>query len=172
MSEEQKNSSNTDLSEMFSTYKSHPVEDEGRRTIISSSPIETEHKINQEKDTLKALRLLIDGCVKITKVGVGGIAVIGGLFITALATNTIDRATDIINAKLGTHISLSGEVGIVKKEDKKIPQAANITSSATTNSPSSNIPDALASKRRAALESRKAAKVIKEKQEATQQLLQ
>jgi len=41
---------------------------------------------------------VIDGFVRITKVAVWSIAVIGGLFIAALATNTIDRAIQIINA--------------------------------------------------------------------------
>ncbi len=102
MQEESKNTPDTDPSGLFSTYKTHPIENEGENMHNQddkpSPPIQNSQKGDKNKDG--ALRIIIDGCVRITQTAVWSIAVFGGLFIAALATNTMDRAVSIINANI------------------------------------------------------------------------
>jgi hypothetical protein len=108
----------------------------------------------------------VDGIVKIAKIGVWGIAVVGGLFITALATNTIDKAISLVNTNLGTNIVASGEVEVVSPPVPEIAQ--QLTSDTLHTTQATNTPDTLASKRRAILEAKKAAKLLEERQKIIQ----
>ncbi|MEI6712026.1 MAG: hypothetical protein WCK88_07900 [bacterium] len=128
MPEEPKNTSDTDLSGMFSTYKTHHAEGETQYipSNIQITPVMTvknDQTNNQEgtieipqcdtpfqkrmyffetfsRSFLKGIKLIIDGSVRLTKVAVWSVAVLGGLFVAALATNTIDRAISIINSNI------------------------------------------------------------------------
>jgi hypothetical protein len=122
-----------------------------------------------EPNTIKALRIIIDGLVKIIKIAAWSIAIFGGLFITALATNTIDRAVKILNTNIGTRISISGEVDVVSQKAQPTP---GLTSSTLTTPHSDNTPEVIASKRRAMLEAKKAAKILEEKQKTLEQVSQ
>ncbi len=106
MQENSKTAPDIDPSGLFSTYKTHPsnehadseeigiIETTYPRTTLSST------SQDKEKNPFRALQIIIDGAVRITKTAVWSIAVLGGLFVAALATNTIDRAISIINGNL------------------------------------------------------------------------
>jgi hypothetical protein len=53
------------------------------------------------------------------KVAAWMIAIFGGLFITALATNTINQAVEIINTNIGSQIVISGEEDVVLPTSEK-----------------------------------------------------
>ncbi len=87
------------------------------------------------QNALKTLKIIIDGVVRATKIAVWSIAVFGGLFITALATNTIDRAITILNntvlSKVGVSVNMSSEVAVIKKEEN-IPTQEGLISNTLT----------------------------------------
>lgn len=179
MQEELKNTPDIDPSGMFSTYKAQSSNTNAVNGVvwspypISPYPLSSQKKDqdhNNEPVMIRSLRIIIEGVVRIIKISVWCIAIFGALFITALATNTIDRAVEILNANIGTNISISGEVVVVKPP--KVPQKTPwITSNAiTTPSTADNTPESVASKRRAILEARKAAKILEEKQKALEQV--
>ncbi len=81
MQEESKTTSDIDPSGLFSTYKTHPLEggepinqiDKGSYTDRTQGG----EKKDQENNSIKALRIIIDGCVRMTKIAVWSIAVFG-----------------------------------------------------------------------------------------------
>jgi len=181
MHEEQNNTSDTDISGIFSTYKTNSYESEGgvsiwniheNKEVLSPLWVKNNPLKNDRNNVLKGLQIVIDGCVRITKVAVWSIAVLGWLFITALATNTIDRAISIINTNIGTNISVSGEVGITQSSPEQKKVIPWLTSSAITNATPSNIPESIATKRRAILEARKAAKLLEANQTSLEKTVQ
>jgi hypothetical protein len=170
MEEEQKNTSpacTSDISEIFSTYKTHPTEDEKaeptlciqneilkevphlNKTIDRGEEEEVKEIPNYEtsfqkkmyiletisQNAIKTLKIIIDGIVRATKIAVWSIAVFGGLFVTALATNTIDRTITILNntvlSKVGVSVNMSSEVAVVKKEEN-IPTQERLISNTLT----------------------------------------
>jgi len=204
MEENKNNITNPDISGLFSTYKTSPTGNE--KNAPEDSTVSTINnpvlpKIYQDNilsikkwstffekgmfifqilslRIVKIFQILVDCFLKITKIALWGIAIFGALFIAALATNTMDRAVDIINSSLLTkwwkHIAISPENSseyevVIGMEKTPEPVTAGLTSSILEGSPSATS-DALASKRRAILEARKAAKLLEEKQKTLEQL--
>lgn len=174
MQEDLKNNPNIDPSGLFNTYSAHPNTDDRNGVVWGPyplSPRKEDQKHDNESNSVKIVRIVVDGFVRIIKIFVWCIAVFGWLFITALATNTMNRAVEILNANIGTHISISGEVS---KASVTVPQKQQITPWLTSNAlntpPSDNTPEAIAKKRRAILEAKKAAKILEEKQKALEQV--
>lgn len=121
MPEIPKNIPSPDISDVLSTYKSHPTaEDDAapKGLIVQKEPVCTnknspkevwsmpkcetpfEKKMYILHEGLRMFEVVVNASVKIAKVGAWCIAIFGSLFVALLATNKMDQATEMFNKNI------------------------------------------------------------------------
>lgn len=165
MPEITKDNSSSDISGLFSTYKSSTPENEKNtiQSLLINNPEHTKTSaLHQEEDiyrvkwgtffeksmfifqiiTLRIVRIfqiLMTSFVNITRIALWGIAVFGTLFIAALATNTMDRTVEIINSSLLSKWWKSISIPPEKDSEYDVIVGAEKIPQTTTSGLSSNV---------------------------------
>jgi hypothetical protein len=116
---------------------------------------------------------ILNTSVKIARIWAWCIAIFGSLFVAMLATNTIDRATEILNvnilSKWWKSIQLAGQDPSKENTPGITTKKWDISSWLTSNALSTHIPvktetsETITQKRAALLEARKTARLQQEK---------
>ncbi|MFA6080042.1 MAG: hypothetical protein WC753_01005 [Candidatus Gracilibacteria bacterium] len=186
-----------DMSDILSTYKTHPTatDDTAPRGLICKK----EGKNTSREDAIQIpkcatffektlctlqiiskqgltwLEALINGCVKMAKVGAWCIAIFGSLFIMSLATNTIDRAVEILNINIlsrwGKSIDIGQKTISEDTSQESNTKTTNSLKSSALGTTQAETPEMIAKKRAALLEARKTARIEQEKLKSAEKTL-
>jgi hypothetical protein len=109
------------------------------------------------------------------KVGAWCIAIFGSLFIMSLATNTIDRAVEILNINIlsrwGKSIDIGQKTISEDTSQESNTKTTNSLKSSALGTTQAETPEMIAKKRAALLEARKTARIEQEKLKSAEKTL-
>lgn len=151
-----------EVPDIFSTYKRDGGTQEENQNIPYNSKTEVP---STPKNTLE---ICVDGFVRIIRIGAWLLALFSTLFVVTLATNTFDKAVEILKAPLKITFASTDEEKIIPKKDEWISPVSkknNLASDAlnTPTKTATETPEMIAKKRAAMIEARKAARLQQEK---------
>ena len=100
-----------EVPDIFSTYKRDGV-------VQEENPNTMYNKTEAPSTPKNALEICIDGFVRIIRIGAWLLALFSTLFVVTLATNTFDKAVEILKAPLKITFASTNEEKITPKKEK------------------------------------------------------